>query len=271
MEEHELYNYGSSERQTTIFYLMQTVYTRKDLQLPKGFSLCLFSISKFRRQVLCNNGFLFRFLIISTFTIMLQKQESMKRRSVILIRRNLQWNWLRRKWMFWLSDICLFPGCIKAFSPRTLDYRYCGSGSLEERENLWKANNEGAMSRLSQQLLPFLCGALQRDLCIQFGDGKTIYVLWCFESGSSCPIPLLIQSLLISPWVFKIIWSKRAMSSTLVAELLWKTPNSSSALRISMRWTAYSSSAFYLFSVGDGSSSAMYPAWYRFDQFCCFL
>lgn len=90
MEEHKLYKYGSSERQTTIFYLMQTVYTRRDLQLPKGFSLCLFSISKFRRQVLCNNGFPFRFLTISTFTTLLQKQESMKKRSVILIRRNLQ-------------------------------------------------------------------------------------------------------------------------------------------------------------------------------------
>ena len=27
----------------------------------------------------------------------------------------------------------------------------------------------------------------------------------------------------------------------------------------------------FLFYVGDGSSSAMYPAWYRFDQFFCFL
>lgn len=27
----------------------------------------------------------------------------------------------------------------------------------------------------------------------------------------------------------------------------------------------------FLFYVGDGSSSAMYPARYRFDQFCCFL
>ena len=27
----------------------------------------------------------------------------------------------------------------------------------------------------------------------------------------------------------------------------------------------------FLFFVGDGSSSAMYPAWYRSDQFCCFL
>ena len=249
MEEHKLYKYGSSERQTTIFYLMQTVYTRRDLQLPKGFSLCLFSISKFRRQVLCNNGFPCRFLIISTFTTLLQKQESMKKRSAILIRRNLQWNWLRQKWTFRLFVISLFPGSIKAFSPCTLDYRYCGSGSMEERENLWKANNEGAMSRLSQQLLSFLCGTLQRDLCIQFGDGKTIYVLWCFESGSSCPIPLLIQSLRISPWVFRIIWSKRAMSSTLVAELLWKTPNYSSALRTSMKWTAYSSTAFSFYSL----------------------